>query len=245
MPSQTDQRRDKGPEISFYVEQATNLTMGAMLSDARVVRKFGATMSEHEGERDAEAASEVRHRTANTLQLLATLARMRGQKTSDLEARRQMTWMAEAIGALGALERRRSGDTVDFAAYLEEMAQVWRRRQAGQAVEVVVEVDDLKVRDQAASTLALITNELVGNALTHGLIGAEARLIHITLRREPGGLARLTVADGGPGFDPAAAAGRERFGLWLARSLAGQVRGDLSLGRGPNGGIRAQLTFPV
>ena len=112
-------------------------------------------------------------------------------------------------------------------------------------VEVVVEVDDLKVRDQAASTLALITNELVGNALTHGLIGAEARLIHITLRRESGGLARLMVADGGPGFDPAAAAGRERFGLWLARSLAGQVRGDLSLARGPNGGIRAQLTFPV
>ena len=109
----------------------------------------------------------------------------------------------------------------------------------------MVEVEDLKVRDQAASTLALITNELVGNALTHGLIGAEARLIHISLRRAPEGLVRLIVADGGPGFDPASIGGRERFGLWLARSLAGQVRGDLVLERGPNGGIRAQLTFPV
>jgi two-component sensor histidine kinase len=191
-----------------------------------------------------EQASEVRHRTANTLQLLATLARMRGQKAADAEIRRQMIWMAEAIGALGALERRRTPEGIDFAGYIEEMAPVWSRRQAGQAVEVLVRLDPVFVRDQAASTLALILNELMANALTHGLEDGAARRIDIDLR-EVGDRARLSVNDRGPGLPADRSEPRERFGLWLARSLTAQVRGDLSLLPAPTGGLTAQLDFPL
>lgn len=201
-------------------------------------------MSENPGGPASEQASEVRHRTANTLQLLATLARMRGQKASDAEMRRQMIWMAEAIGALGTLERRRTPEGIDFAGYVEEMAPVWRRRQAGQAVEVVVRVDPILVRDQAASTLALILNELVANALTHGLEGGAARRIVIELV-ETGQRARLSVTDSGPGLSPSPPEARERFGLWLARSLTTQVRGELALSPAPAGGLKAQLDFPL
>ncbi len=199
-------------------------------------------MSENLDEPVAELASEVRHRTANTLQLLATLARMRGQKASDLEVRRQMVWMAEAIGALGSLERRRSPAGIDFSGYIEEMAPVWRRRQAGQPVEVLVSVDPLHVRDQAAPTLALILNELVSNALTHGLKGAAVLRIHIGLAAVDG-LGRLTVTDSGMGLRADGADGQERFGLWLARSLSSQVRGELALLPAPGGGLMAQLEF--
>lgn len=192
----------------------------------------------------AEQASEVRHRTANTLQLLATLARMRGQKANDAEVRRQMIWMAEAIGALGSLERRRTAEGIDFAGYIEEMAPVWSRRQAGQAVEVNIQVDPMLVRDQAASTLALILNELMANALTHGLAEGAARRIDIELRAA-GERARLSVTDYGPGLPAGGQAARERFGLWLARSLTTQVRGDLALLPAPSGGITAQLDFPL
>jgi two-component sensor histidine kinase len=201
-------------------------------------------MSENQDEPVTERASEVRHRTANTLQLLATLARMRGQKASDLEVRRQMVWMAEAIGALGSLERRRSPEGIDFSGYIEEMAPVWRRRQAGQPVEVLVSVDPIHVRDQAASSLALILNELVSNALTHGLQGAAVLRIQIGLVANDG-LGRLTVTDGGIGLVADGGEVRERFGLWLARSLTSQVRGELVLLPAPGGGLTAQLEFPI
>ncbi|MDO8901562.1 MAG: hypothetical protein Q7V15_09425 [Phenylobacterium sp.] len=199
-------------------------------------------MPDHQPGATAENASEVRHRTANTLQLLATLARMRGQKASDAEVRRQMIWMAEAIGALGSLERQRTPAGIDFAGYIEEMAPVWRRRQAGQAVEVIVTVEPMHVRDQSASTLALITNELVANALTHGLQAAATRRIEVTLAAHGDGLARLSITDSGLGL-PAGSEGRERFGLWLARSLANQVRGELALLPAIGGGLTAQLIF--
>lgn len=201
-------------------------------------------MGQHTEGPAAEQASEVRHRTANTLQLLATLARMRGQKASDAEVRRQMIWMAEAIGALGSLERRRTPEGIDFAGYIEEMAPVWSRRQAGQAVEVNVQVDPVFVRDQAASTLALILNELIANALTHGLMGGASRRIDIEMKLT-GERARLSVTDSGPGLPAGGQAARERFGLWLARSLTTQVRGDLALLPAPSGGVTAQLDFPL
>ena len=201
-------------------------------------------MSDNPDEPAAELASEVRHRTANTLQLLATLARMRGQKATDLEARRQMIWMAEAIGAVGSLERRRTANGIDFAGYIDEMAPVWRRRQGGQVVEVVVKVEPIHVRDQAASTLALILNELMANALTHGLQDAATRRIVIELVRSNGG-ARLSVSDTGPGLQADRPESRERFGLWLARSLTTQVGGRLVLLPAPAGGVTAQLDFQL
>lgn len=199
-------------------------------------------MAEQDGPA-AESASEVRHRTANTLQLLATLARMRGQRSVDAEVRRQMVWMAEAIGALGALERQRTADGVDFGAYLSDMAPVWRRRRAGQDIEVRIEAGSLTVRDQAASTLALVTGELIANALTHGLRDDLAPLLRVTLDRQGEAEIILAVSDNGPGLPDGTV--REGFGLWLARSLAAQVRGKLTVAPGAAGGVRAELRFPL
>lgn len=204
----------------------------------------GATgLMAQEDRAEAESASEVRHRTANTLQLLATLARMRGQRTADAEARRHMVWMAEAIGALGALERQRSHDGVDFGAYLTEMSPVWRRRRAGEDVEVDVQVDSVRVRDQAASTLALVTSELVANALTHGLSDQRPPAFLVSLKHDGGADILLSVSDNGPGLPGGVL--REGFGLWLVRSLAAQVRGVLTVASGPEGGVRAELRFPI
>lgn len=195
-----------------------------------------------EGEGQArEAVSEIRHRSANTLQLLATLARMRGQKTAEPEVRRQMSWIADAIGALGALERHRVADGVDFGAYLAEMAQIWRRRQAAPPAEIEIDCGSLIVRDQTASTLALVVGELVGNALQHGVPVSGPHRVTVRVAPGEGEMMRLIVEDSGPG--PAGGAPRERFGLWFVRSLASQVRGSLDYAAVPGGGTRMVLNF--
>jgi len=186
-------------------------------------------------------AAEIRHRMANTLQLLGALARMRSQRASEPETRRQLLWMADAIGSVGSLEKRRQGDAVDFAGFLAEMAPVWRRRHASQLTDVVVQAEALMIPEHAASTLGLIAQELVGNALAHGYPDGRAGQVVVRLSRRPDGDCELCVTDDGQGFDPAA--GRERFGLWLVRSLAVQVRGDFTLAGSP--GVTASLTFPL
>ncbi|MBB3891597.1 two-component sensor histidine kinase [Phenylobacterium haematophilum] len=194
-----------------------------------------------DGQDDVRAA-EMRHRAANTFQLISALARMRGQRTAEPEARRQLVWMADAIGALGALERHRRGDGVDFQAYLLEMAPVWRVRQAAGHTEVVVEAEPVIVPDQAASTLALIIHELVANALAHSYPEGGGGRVEVRLSKV-GERYELVVRDHGRGFDPASPGGRERFGLWFVRSLAAQVRGELKLDT--RGGVCAQLLFSL
>lgn len=193
-----------------------------------------------EGQEEARAA-EVRHRTANTFQLISALARMRGQRATEPEARRQLVWMAEAIGALGALERHRCPGGVDFQAYLQEMAPMWRRRQGAHPADITLSMEPLIAPDQAASTLALIVHELISNALTHAYAGDAAGRVEVRLSHLENGRYQLVVSDNGRGFDPAA--NRERFGLWFVRSLAAQVRGEFELQ--PRPGVTAQLTFVI
>lgn len=190
---------------------------------------------------DGRALSELRHRMANTFQLMSALGRMRSQRSGDLEARRQLLWMADAIGSLGALERHRTSDGVDFTAYLAEMAPVWRRRHSGRQAEVRVCAIPVFAPDTAASTLALIAQELVGNALAHGYPDDRPGLVEISLTQTSDGRHDLTVTDDGQGFDPAKA--RERFGLWFVRSLAAQVRGEFTLTSRPS--CTAKLVFSL
>lgn len=197
------------------------------------------------GEKDeaARVASEMRHRMANTFQLMSALARMRSQRAGDAEARRQLIWMADAIGSLGALERHRVLDGVDFAAYLSEMTPVWRRRQGGQTSEVVLVTGPVIASDQAASTLALIVQELVGNALAHGYSEGRAGKVEVRVAPLEDGRWELVVTDDGQGFDPASPTARERFGLWFVRSLAAQVRGEFSLTS--QAGVTGRLVFSL
>lgn len=196
-----------------------------------------------ESDQAARAASEVRHRMANTFQLVSALARMRSQKAGDPETRRQLLWMADAIGSLGALERHRTAEGVDFAAYLAEMAPVWRRRQGGQPAEVVLVTDPIVASDQAASTLALVVQELVANALAHGYADGAGGRVEIRLARLDDGRCELVVADDGRGFDPASPGARERFGLWFVRSLAAQVRGEFTLVTRPS--VTSRMIFSL
>lgn len=190
---------------------------------------------------DGRALSDLRHRMANTFQLMSALGRMRSQRSGDLEARRQLLWMADAIGSLGALERHRTSDGVDFTAYIAEMAPVWRRRHSGRQADVRVRAIPLLAPDTAASTLALIAQELVGNALAHGYPDDRQGLVEISLTQTSDGRHDLTVTDDGQGFDPAKA--RERFGLWFVRSLAAQVRGEFTLTSQPS--CTAKLVFSL
>lgn len=200
-------------------------------------------MSDATDDSTRRTLAEARHRLANTLQLLGALARMRSQKATDPEARRQLLWLADAVGSLGGLEQRRGEGGVDFAAFLVEMTPIWRRRFSACQAEVTVDVVPLTAPDQAASTLALIAQELVGNALAHGFPDGRKGEIRVGLKDLANGRFELVVCDDGVGFDPASSASRERFGLWFVRSLATQVRGEFNLAT--QSGVSGSLIFTL
>ena len=191
---------------------------------------------------DEALASHARHRTANLFQLLTTLTRMRIQRTRDTEARRQLNWLLEAMGALGVLQRRLwSADGEDFSQFLVEMEPIWRRRCADRAIELELEAAAVVTPEHIAAALSLIVNELVTNAIDHAFVDGRSGRILIRLEPLDGARAGLTVADDGQGYDPATLGG-ETLGLWLVKGLTTQLRGALTTTTAQ--GVVVRLEFP-
>lgn len=186
---------------------------------------------------------EARHRMANVFQLLTTLGRLRAQRADEAEARRQVSWMLDAISALGVLQHRLlSPDGEDFAGFLNEIAPHWRRRAGALPVEIEIDAQSVPVSEQSAAALAMIVQELVGNALAHAFPDGRAGRVRVELRQVEPGRAAVVVADDGVGYVPAEVSDR-RLGLWLVGGLADQVRGVLSTRC--DGGVVARLEFPL
>ena len=85
--------------------------------------------------------------------------------------------------------------------------------------------------------LSLLVNELVTNALKHGLAGREIGTVSVRLEHEAH---RLAVTDNGKGMAEPAAPG---LGLTIIRSLAAQLGGDVSWSA--SGGTTARVAFPA
>ena len=192
---------------------------------------------------EAEVSAELRHRLSNVLQLLTTLGRMRLSRTQDAEARRQVGWLLEATGALGVLHHRiGAAEAGDFSAFLTEMAPVWRRRIGRRPVRIEIEAEPVVVRENSASALAVIVNELVSNAIVHAFADGRPGCITVKLRGAGRDAAELAVSDDGAGYD-GEAAHTSKLGLWLVSGLAEQLRGEMVTDS--HAGMRARLNFPL
>jgi two-component sensor histidine kinase len=189
------------------------------------------------------AASEARHRLANVFQLLSTLTRMRIQRSDDEEARRQLSWMLDAISALAMLHNRPAdGGPADFSGFLRDMAPLWRRRCGERPIEIELDLKPLKVHERHESALALIAHELVVNAIAHGFPDGASGVVRIAFG--PGGAETgvLAVSDNGRGYNPDTVT-RARLGLWLIGGLTGQVQGVLTTSC--DSGVNARIVFPL
>lgn len=169
--------------------------------------------------------AELKHRLANSFQLLQAVIHIRLRSADDPESRRHLSWLLDVVTALSMLQQRVgvSGPT-EFGAYLTEAASYWRRICEGRAVGVELEVEQVQVTETEASTLALIAHELISNALEHAFPDGRAGVIRVGFRQDGAGVRELVVADNGRGL-PAGWDEKSRQGVELVRGLAAHLGG--------------------
>ena len=160
------------------------------------------------------------------------------------------THMAQAVDTLLSLAREELDpmppQTVPLLPLVERAVVQCAHLLEGKAVEVSVELGpDVTVATHAAS-LAILLNNLVGNAFAHTRKG------QVTISFESHS---LVVADSGPGIDPALAArlyqpgvkGEASAGFGLGLSIASRLAERcgirLEVGNAAGGGTRAALVF--
>lgn len=150
------------------------------------------------------ALREQRHRMKNNLQMIANLTRSRGYEISDLEAA-QMALLDTAnrlLSITAALDGmvQVPGERVSVLQVLEQIRTYTLQTLLTPAKNIAIQVrgDDIIVSINSATSIALVVNELVQNAIKYAFPAGATGMVEIKLQNQ-GALGKITVSDNGIG----------------------------------------------
>jgi two-component sensor histidine kinase len=207
---------------SKFTEDDRDLIM-SMANNAAIALENAHLLEEAQRRAEFVAAmmSEVNHRMRNSLQSVAGLLRMeleRPRVRSVEDTVRRALSHIQAVAAVHEVVRESDVYLVDMKEVALRVAKLPRTGD-GRQVEVHVSGTRVMLPSQRAISVALVLNELVDNAIQHGLAGVEGGRVAISLA-EGGGDIVVQVRSPGPGvpkdFDAQASPG---LGLKIVRGL--------------------------
>lgn len=152
---------------------------------------------------------EVHHRVKNNLQQVASLLSLQmrhGSYRSLEDAMKESLNRILAISAVHELLSREDLDLVSVRSLVESLIQLQREAliEPGREIRFDIRGDDVHLQTSQATQIALILNELIQNAVAHGLKEKESGEVHVTLEDRRGDV-EIWVSDNGgalqPGFD--------------------------------------------
>jgi two-component sensor histidine kinase len=144
---------------------------------------------------------EVGHRFFNSLQLVSAFLSAQGRITRDPAARNALESSVHRIAAVGAIQRhlynQAGNGLVDVATYLLDLACMLRASVGGQHRRVHVQAEAVWVPVDFATTLGVVTTELVINACKHAYRDNEPGDVDLSFKVRLGSLFKLEVRDHG------------------------------------------------
>ena len=195
---------------------------------------------------------EMHHRVKNNLQTIAMLLRLQMAENKELSPQDILQETINRVLSIATVHEILSEAGVDRVGTLDLIRRVTavvsgNMLTPGAKIAVSVSGDNVELASQRATSLALIANELLQNALEHGLAGRAEGQITITLIHKYGQL-RLRVQDDGRGL-PQGFNSETDLGLGLdivRTTVTEDMHGKFFIGPNKNGpGTRVQITLPM
>ena len=178
--------------------------------------------------------NELNHRVKNNMQMLQSLLANAARNAKHAEAKQVLAESSDRLAAMAAAQRVLYGtiNAIQFDAQ-EFLNAVCKTAQHAFPDRIAIRCssDIGELPNDSAMPLALIVNELLTNAVKHGMKGRNEGTIRVGLEREGESLV-LTVEDEGPGFDLETVV-RRSSGLKLVQGLARQLRGRFEVHNNP------------
>lgn len=147
---------------------------------------------------------EIHHRVKNNLQTVSALLRLQSRRTSSDEARTALAEAGRRVATIAMVHETLS-QTIDEQLEFDEVFARLLRMAAdvaspGHNVRTVFAGTFGKIDAGLANPLSVVLNELITNAVEHGLANRSGT-VHVTARREGVSL-RVEVSDDGAGIAP-------------------------------------------
>jgi PAS domain S-box-containing protein len=173
--------RDKSGEVIYFFASQLDFTnlkdREIQLASARQSAEFEVARRTRDLQSALQSktvlAHEVDHRVKNNLLTIASLLKLYSRLSSDETVKRTLRSVLERVEALGAVQRKLFNaddlgrfDMADFTRELvSDLVGALRRDD----IELSLDVHPVRVSAAHASPLALIVNELIGDAVRRGL----------------------------------------------------------------------------
>jgi PAS domain S-box-containing protein len=223
------------------------LALGLVLALSIREQRKGARALERALSEKTALFKELQHRVKNSLATMASIVSIEADLAESDEARAALTALNGRIDTMASLYEHMHAsempEALDAGAYLRAIAEgiydACGASPLGPALHI--DIDSCELDSKRASGLGLIANELLTNAIKHGLGGASAEL-SIAFKKI-GDELLLSVRNNGPPLPPGfSLVNQKGFGLIMASELAAQLGG--ALGCSSDDGVVFYLRFP-
>jgi two-component sensor histidine kinase len=180
---------------------------------------------------------ELQHRVMNSLMLLSSVLEIQRRQVPDTAAREHLARARDRVVAMGTIYRylyqTDTPNEVDFSRFLNILCKESQNAYAGTHRRIItVEAEPLQLPGSTAIALAMLTHELITNALKHAYPEGETGPITVKLERSEDGGFALRVADQGRGLPPNFQIGQSTsLGMRVIASTAGQLGGTIEVNR--------------
>jgi two-component sensor histidine kinase len=234
-------------KIGVYAILATACLFAfARLGDTLSAARLETEALKRSQEKNSLLFSELAHGVANNFAAIAALITLKSRSVKDLRARAIFDEAIEQVRVMGRLHvRLRASDQrawLDSEEFFGELCRDLKASVArGRPISIEYKAVSLPLSMAQATSLGLIVNELVTNAIKHAFPDGRAGRVDIAFEALKDEL-RLCVKDNGVGFFPPTQKDAG-MGKDLVTGLAGQLGGHLQVASSISGSS-FRLSFP-
>lgn len=240
-PAARAQHDDRLSLLQAFADSAAMAVENALLyEEARVGYSTTSTLLQ-----------EMHHRVRNNLQTVAALLSMQARHAGHAEWTQPLQEAVARVQSIATIHDLLSGSDLGSTT----ISAIARKVTDEASINVVapnlalqfhVEPNEVEIRSRQATIFALLLNEVLTNAIVHGMQGREKGSIEIGATQADG-MIEIRVDDDGiglaDGFDLSA---QDGLGLRIISTLAtSDLKGGFNLVRRPEGGTRAVIRFPA
>jgi chemotaxis protein methyltransferase CheR len=187
--------------------------------------------------------SEMSHRVANSLQIIASILLLKARSVQSEETRGHLEDAHRRVMSVASLQQHLKatgmGEEITVGAYLAKLCEalsgsMMRERQP---IALIVEAGEGTVRSEQAVSIGLIVTELVINALKYAFPSDIAGGQIVVGYQVNGGEWTLSVSDNGVGMQEKADKDSTGLGTTLVKALAQQLEAKVDVKTGATGTI--------
>ena len=194
---------------------------------------------------------EIHHRVKNNLQTIASLLRMQMRRTDSEEAKNVLKESLNRILSISLVHEilsHHDEETIDISDVAKKLLELLTHSMVSADCHVDIQFSGRPMRlpSDAATSLALVLNELITNAILHGFEGLHEGTLSVSVQQD-GGECMLRIQDNGVGMShmPAQPGKRKHLGLAIVRTLVEKdLKGTLEFRDAKPKGTEVIIQFP-